>query len=280
MNLSLMLFPFHNELTARKLPPQKLIRDIWQAGITGLEPMLDWVMKNAACWGELRRAAADLEMSYPCLDVIVNLVGRNATDRRTALDVVARGVDCCAELKCPCALLADSNAAAGMSNEEGRKLYAEALAKAMEMSKGSGITLTIENFGMYPEFACSAGHVLEVLEASGNPNLKVTFDNGNFLMADERPTQCFGRLTSRIVHVHIKDFALCPPGEKATLRSLAGNGYKDCDIGTGKAEVEECLRLIKASRYAGWISLEVGASQPLAGALQGAQYVAGVWSRV
>lgn len=279
MNLAMMLFPFHQDLADGTCSPRKLAGDLGQVGIAGLEPMLDWMTANARCWGELRRAAKDLAMKFPCLDVIVNLVGKSPADRRAAQDLVARGVDCCVELGCPCALLAGSNAAPGMSNEDGRKLYAEALAKAEERSKGSGVTLTIEDFGMFPKFACRAEHVLEVLDAAG-PGIKFTFDNGNFLSADERPSECFRRLEPRMVHVHLKDFAVCPPVDKAPCQPSVGKMHKDCAIGAGQAEVDECLRLIKASRYAGWISLEVCVTPPLASVQRAALYVTKVWGGI
>jgi len=106
-------------------------------------------------------------------------VGESDADRQAALDWVAQGVEICAGLGCPTALVAGSKPATGMSNEEGRKVLADALAKVAECAQGSGVTMTIEDFGVYPEFTCSSEHVLEVVQAAAHPNLKITFDNGN-----------------------------------------------------------------------------------------------------
>ena len=111
-----------------------------------------------------------------------------------------------------------------MSNEEGRKIYSEGLAKSFDMTKGSGVTLTIEDFGVYPYFACSSAHCIEVLDGAKRPALKLTFE-----------------------------------------------------IGAGVTQVKECLALIKASKYSGWISLEVGTRPPLDSAIQGAKYVTEAW---
>ncbi|MFQ6097004.1 MAG: sugar phosphate isomerase/epimerase family protein, partial [Armatimonadota bacterium] len=218
-------------------------------------------------------------MAYSCVDIGVNLIGEGDADRRNALDVVKRGMDIAAGLDCPNVLLAGSKPAEGMSNEEGRKVLAEALARAAELAEGTGVTVTIEDYGVYPEFTCSAAHVREVLDLSGRDDLKVTFDNGNFLFADERPADCLSVLGDRTVHVHIKDFVRGDPAEPGGLRSPSGIKYVGCDIGEGEAQVAECLAGLKADGYDGWLSLEVGTSPPLRGAIVGARYVQDAWER-
>ncbi len=280
MKLSVMLFPFHKELTDKTLSPNKLIQEFHAVGIRAVEPMLAWMETNAELWNELRRAADDQGMAYSCLDIGVNLVGENESDRQKAIDTVVRGVERCRELKCPVALLPGTKPATGMSNEEGRRIYSEGLAQAVDRTKGSGVTLTIEDFGVYPAFACSAAHCIEVLDGAKRPELRFTFDNGNFLLADERPSECYKRTEPRIVHIHIKDFALRPPDNSPSLTTPSGKKYTGCEIGAGAAEVKECLALIKPCSYRGWLSLEVGTRPPLDSAIQGARYVTKTWNTV
>jgi sugar phosphate isomerase/epimerase len=80
--------------------------------------------------------------------------------------------------------------------------------------------------------------------------------------------------------VHIKDFALRPPDNSPGLTTQSGKRYAGCEIGAGKAQVKECIELIKQSRYGGWISLEVGTRPPLDSAIQGAKYVARAWQQL
>jgi sugar phosphate isomerase/epimerase len=280
MKMSVMVFPFHKELSDKTLSAKKFVEDMKNVGVTALEPMLSWVDSDPAGWNELRKAAADAGMQYSCFDIGANFVGENAEDRRKAFDNVARGVEWCVQVKCPVALLPGSRPATGMSNEEGRKIYSEGLAKSFDMTKGSGVTLTIEDFGVYPHFACHSTHCIEVLDGAKRPALKFTFDNGNFILADEQPADALKRTQDRIVHVHIKDFALRPPDDKPGLTTPAGKKYMGCEIGAGVTQVKECLALIKASRYSGWISLEVGTRPPLDSAIQGAKYVTEAWKKV
>jgi sugar phosphate isomerase/epimerase len=251
-----------------------------KVGVTALEPMLSWIDTAPERWEELRQAAAVAGMQYSCLDVGANFVGENEEDRRKALDTAVRGVELARSLSCAVVLLPGSRPAANMSNEEGRKIYSEGLAKTADRTRDSGVILTIEDFGVYPRFACSAAHCIEVLDGAKRPELKFTFDNGNFLLADESPAQCFKRTQDRIVHIHIKDFALRPPDSSPGLTTPAGKKYMGCEIGMGKAEVKECLALIKRSTYSGWLSLEVGTRPALDSAIHGARYVTETWKQV
>lgn len=279
MNLSVMLFPFHSRLSDGTLSATHVIEEFQAQGVKAIEPMMSWVEAEPEKWSEFDRAARDAGMVYSCYDVGVNFVGESEADRVQAQDTVVRGVDFCREkLNCPIVLLPGTKAASGMSDEDGRQIYGEGLAKAAERTQGSGVTLTIEDFGVYPTFAASAKHCLEVLEASNCPAIKFTFDNGNFLLADDLPTDAYALTKDRTAHVHIKDFALRDPDDKPGLTSPGGTQYKGCLIGDGKAQVTECVALLKADQYDGWVSLEVGGGgDPLDEAIHGAKVVTEAW---
>ncbi len=276
MKLSAMLFPFHSDLKDGSLSALNLIERLYTVGVRALEPMLSRIDDAPAVWADLRAAAADFGMSYSCVDVGANLIGASDADRAEALDTVARGVEVCGELGCPIALVPGTKPAAGMSNAEGRKIYSEMLAKAAQRTADSGVTLTIEDFGVSPEFACHSSHVLEVVTGAG-PELKVTWDNGNFLLADEPPAEAYQPLRNRIVHVHIKDWLPAPPDSDQGIVAPSGRRWIGAQIGHGKAQVRESLELLHADGYEGWISLEVGVAPALEAAVIGANYCTGVW---
>lgn len=275
MNLSVMLFPFHARLSDGTLTSARMIKILRGERITAIEPMMSWIEADPAKWSEFDRAARDGGMTYCCYDIGVNLVGENEKDRTTAVDLVERGVDFCRnELDCPIVMLAGSNAAENMTNDEGRKFYGETLARCYERTRGSGVTLTIENFGVYPNFTAGAAHNLEVLETANYPEIMFAFDNGNFLLGDDEPTHAYGLLQDRTAHLHIKDFSLTDPDDKRSLPSPSGKRYVACPLGNGDGEVAEILDLFSKSQYNGWISLEVhGSDDPLAAAVHGARFV-------
>lgn len=167
-----------------------------------------------------------------------------------------------------------------MSDAEGRKIYGEGLAMAAERVKGSGVTLAIEDFGVYPAFTATAAQCLETLRASDRNDIKFVFDNGNFLLGDDTPTHAYPLVKDRIIHVHIKDLALLDRAEPGSYLTPSGRHCSGCNIGDGAAEVAECLELLKADCFDGWLSLEVGGGgDPLDEAVHGAKVVADGWER-
>lgn len=276
MKLSCMLFPFHGGIVSGELTPVGLVKDFAQAGITALEPMLSNLDAEPK-WAELLRIAKSSGMVFSCLDVGVNFIGESAADRLAALDAVKRGLDFCAEIECPVALLPGTKPAAGMSNEEGRKLYAEGLAKSAELARPLGIVTCIEDFGVYPAFACHSRDVLEVVTMAG-PDTKVAWDNGNFILADEMPMDALPPLWERTCHVHIKDFKLDETGQ-AGLKTPLGKAYKGIPMGEGDCQIRECVADLKRRGYEGWISLEVGIAPPLEDAILGAKVVREAWEK-
>ncbi|NOZ22083.1 MAG: sugar phosphate isomerase/epimerase [Planctomycetes bacterium] len=279
MKLSVMLFPFHKKLTEGPLTPERVVKGFQSVGIQAIEPMMSWVEAEPEKWETFFKTANDAGMVWSCYDIGVNLIGESEVDRTEALVKVDRGIAFCKEkLNSSLVLLAGTKPAPNMSNEDGRKIYGEQLAKAYERTKNSGVTITIEDFGVYPPFTAGGRHCLETLEASNCPAIKFTFDNGNFLFADDTPTGVYDLFKGRIAHVHIKDFALREPDDQPRSTSLAGKQYKGCLIGDGEAEVVDTVKLLKADAYDGWISLEVGGSiGPLDDALHGAKVVKEAW---
>jgi len=258
MKLSMMLFPFHPILSNVRMPPGEFLRAMWTVGIRAFEPTLDWIDANPAQWRELRSAAAADGMAFSCLDIGVNLVGESGAERQRALDMVERGVEFCREqMQCPLVLLYGSKAAEKINEFKSRQLYSQTLARAVERVRGSSVQIAIEDFGMNPTFTATGAHCLEVLERAG-PAVKFVFDNGNFLLGDDRPSRAYALLQSHIVHVHVKDFMRLRRSDPRALSSASGKLYRACPLGEGAGEIRECLALLRRDSYKDWVSLELG----------------------
>ncbi|MEN6302856.1 MAG: sugar phosphate isomerase/epimerase family protein [Armatimonadia bacterium] len=276
MKLSVMLFPFHGLISNGSLAPATLVEEMTQAGITAIEPMLSNLDAAPEPWQEVLRLAKAAGMTWSCLDIGANLIGNSEEDRKAALETVKRGLALCAEWDCPVALIPGTRPSEGMSNEEGRKLYSAGLRQCADMAKEYGIIATIEDFGVYPAFACRSDHVLEVVTGAG-PDVKVTYDNGNFLLSDETAMHALAATRDLTVHVHIKDFKVDPTGE-APLKGLSNKRWIGAEIGGGEGEVAEVVASLKLSGYDGWLSLEVNAP-PVEMMRQGAQFVQQAWGQ-
>jgi len=280
MKLSVMLFPYHSGLVNGEWTAAELVAGLQEAGITGLEPMQSNLWAAPEKWHEFDAAARAAGMPYTCYDIGVNLVGTGPEDREQAFQTAMTGIDYARDtLQCPTVLLAGTRPAPGMSEAEGRVIYAEMLARIVDAAQGSGITVTIEDFGVYPLFTAAAPHCLEVLRAVNRPAMRFTFDNGNFLLGGHCPMAAFDSLYPYASHVHIKDFTPREPDGKPSLTAPDGTPYKGCYIGDGDGEVRECVAKLKQVGYQGWISLEVGSGDVLPQAVIGAQVVREAWEQ-
>jgi sugar phosphate isomerase/epimerase len=279
-NLSIMLFPFHRGLTEGLWTPEELLRSFREAGIRGIEPMQNRVWRTPDEWAAFDAARRDADMVYTCYDVMVNLVGETKADREQAVEnaiaAIAHARDV---LQCPTVLLAGSRPAEGMSNEDGRAIYAEQLARVIDQTRDCGVTVTIEDFGVYPAFVAAGRHCLEVLEEARRDDLRFTFDNGNFLLGGDRPLDVLDILYPYTAHVHIKDFTTDLADGAHSLPSQDGLAYGDCLIGDGDGQVQACVRKLRHLDYDGWVSLEMGGGDVLARASHGARVVTEAWEQ-
>jgi len=276
MKLSVMLFPFHGPITSGDLTPEALVDAITGAGIGAIEPMLSNLDVTPEPWQKLLDLCKAAGVEVSCVDIGANLAQSGAEQRAAALDTVRRGLDLCVELDCKIALIAGSKPDDGVSNEEGRKLYAQGLADSAVLAKERGVIAVIEDFGVYPEFACRSDHVREVVTAAG-PEVKVAWDNGNFILADELPMHAYEVLKDLTIHTHIKDFALDPTGQ-AGLKTPSKKAYKGADIGHGDCQVAEGVAALKRDGFDGWVSLEIGSNR-VQEMLDGAEFVKNVWEK-
>jgi len=273
LNLSVMLFPFHRAVSEGSLAPAQLAQAIIGAGIGALEPMLSNLDLAPEPWQKVMELCQEAGLQISCLDIGANLIG-SPEELNKAFATVERGLDLCVQWSCPIALIAGTRPVEGLSNEDGRMIYARGLAKCATMALERGIIPTIEDFGVYPEFACRSDHVKEVVTMAG-PEVKVTWDNGNFILADEEPMHAYQVLRDMTVHAHIKDFALDESGQ-ASLKTPSGKAYKGAWIGQGDCQVAECVRAFKRDGYEGWLSLEINSPQ-IEEMQSGADFVKKVW---
>ncbi|NOY81847.1 MAG: sugar phosphate isomerase/epimerase [Kiritimatiellaeota bacterium] len=282
MKLSIMLFPFDAPLADGRYRPEQVVETFLREGVTGIESMQRGVERAPDSWRRFLAMAREAGLGFPCHDINVNLIGSGSSaDRDAAIDTVRRGVAFCRNvLRAPTALLAGTAPVPDLDLAESRRRYAAALGAALEATGDSGVTLAIEDYGVYPTFTASARHCREILGAPGCERLGFVFDNGNFVLADERPSAVLDSFMDRIVHVHIKDFARRAPDGRPSLTSPSGVPYRGALLGEGEAEVTEVVSALAVAEYGGWISLEVSGAlgDPLEEAVHGLRFIRNAWN--
>lgn len=120
-----------------------------------------------------------------------------------------------------------------------------------------GITTTIENHGVAVQ---ASDRVQRVLAAVDRPNFKTTLDIGNFMCVDEDPIVGVKKNLPYASLIHFKDFYFRPyyenPGGGKWFTTANNNFLRGSIVGQGDINIREVIKLIKASGYDGYITLE------------------------
>lgn len=125
-------------------------------------------------------------------------------------------------------------------------------------AKERGIKTTVENHGQI----CQDPDRMEKLyNAVDFDNFGILTDIGNFLCADCDPVTSVSRVAKYTSYVHAKDFyfksgsSIDKPG-RGFFATRSANYLKGAPIGHGIVPVTQCLKILKAHGYDGFVTLE------------------------
>lgn len=133
-----------------------------------------------------------------------------------------------------------------------------------EFAQTLGIRTCSENHGY---IAQDSDRVERLYYAVDHDNYGLLVDVGNFACADEDSVRAVSRLAPYAIHVHVKDFIKLPFGTEApegtkSFATRACNRLMGCAIGDGDIPVKQCLAILRAAEYDGYVSIEFEGSKP------------------
>ena len=158
------------------------------------------------------------------------------------------------------------------SFEKALPRIAKGCAEVTDYAAKKGIRTTVENHGYF----CQGSERLEKLyHAVDHENFGLLCDMGNFLCFDEDPIEAVSRVAPYTIHVHAKDFlfkrgADVFPGE-GFLRTRGGNYIRATVLGHGVVPITQCLSILKAAGYDGYVGLEYEGHESYEKNLEGLQ---------
>ena len=148
------------------------------------------------------------------------------------------------------------------SGEEALARYIDGLQKACDICAQRDLLFSIENAGSL----CHTGDELaRCIEAVDRPNMRVTLDTGNFVIARDDPHEATRRLAPKVAHVHLKNLVDDPARE--------GMPFRYCPPREGKVDYPRVIEMLKAVDYDAYVSFEPSGF-PDAQAEDGIRYVA------
>ena len=180
---------------------------------------------------------------------------------RDAVDAAAERMGVALSLGCKLLMLSPGGRKEGWSYEDIRASMADGMALLCERAAPHGVTVTTENHGGMAALRGKVEHLREFKERA--PDLMLTYDSGNFLLADEDPLGALHALLPWIVHVHLKDWRDASPRASKTSRSMSGRRYEAIVIGDGLVPTREIVTTLADSGFEGYLSIEyTGADAP------------------
>lgn len=231
-------------------------------GAEGVE-LLDFFWRDReAELPKVRRQVADAGLALAVYSIGNDFFQPDRSQWEAQLADLKTGVDVANQLETSVLRVFSGNARPDYTFEQGFGWITEGLAAGAEYAAAHGVTLALENHGL---MAGRSDQVRRIIEHVNSPALRANLDTGNFLLVNQNPTEAARELADVVALVHLKDFRRAQPGEtEHVYTGLDGAAYTGSVVGEGQVDLAAIIAILRATGYAGWLSLEFeGAQDPL-----------------
>ncbi|MGD8240083.1 MAG: sugar phosphate isomerase/epimerase family protein [Armatimonadota bacterium] len=252
MKVSVMSLCFQAAMDSGEMTLQDVITCCAHAGADGIELMDRHTRLGPVDELAARISDAGLAMSSLCLPC--DFVHSDEAAMQQAVDAAVERMEVALSLGCNLLMLSPGGRKDGWDYEDIRASMARGMALLCGRARPYGVIVTTENHGGMAALRGRVEHLRGFKERA--PDLMLTYDSGNFLLADEDPLGALHALLPWIVHVHLKDWRHASPRSAKTSGSLSGQRYEAILIGDGLVPTREIVRTLADEGYDGYLSIE------------------------
>jgi sugar phosphate isomerase/epimerase len=271
MQLSGYTYSLASLLDARKIDTAGIIRFYRQLGVDAVEITDGYVRQEEM--PAIAKALSETKIRIASCDLVCNVNADDPGERAARVEKLHADLRRWAELGARTALIIPGPPRDDIPHDTSRQRFADALRESVSVAERVGITLTVANVGWQPVVYGTSDQVLGICRAVG-PQLKVTYDVGNYLLAGEDNLQALQRVAPLMVHVHFKDWKIVPPPGPGAYPGKDGRLYEGEILGEGILNLPEALEHLRRLNYQGCVSVEYeGTGEPLEAARRGVAYV-------
>ncbi len=228
------------------------VRYVREIGLDAFEPFpqQDLAEPNLEAARAIRLEAERLNVQIPCLSMLARLTGEG---RFAEIERLKRYAEVARELGAP--MLHHTQCPALVSDDDRpfEVLLEEAASSAREVydyAASLGVKCVYEDQGLVFNGVEGFGAFLERLDRPAG----VVLDLGNTAFVRQLPGPFAERFWDRIVHVHVKDYALNREAVHYTLAD--GTKIGPAILGEGDLRIADALRILADRGYSGWYMLE------------------------
>ena len=254
MKISGYSYSFGGILERVEVDHPKVIRFYSEMDVRGIE-IFDPYLQSDDEIPAIIDALGEAKMSVSMYDVLCNVVSRDASIRSSGTDKFHARLQAAKKLGANKVLILPGYPSGDIKSEECHEWLNEAIQKSLPVADSLGITLTIANLGYGAATYGSSDYLLATCEASGK-RVKITYDVGNFLMANEDPIDALNKVFSQVVHVHFKDWEILPSESDGAWPGIDGRMYLGKALGDGIVNLPAAVGRLKELNYDGYISPE------------------------
>ena len=226
-----------------------------ECGVEAIEPGHGSVM--AVGPAEFAKMLDDLGQHVACYIAGGDFVHKTDAEQQPAVDAVKAAIDSSLVVGCKLVLVTTGMCKPDIPKPEARKRIAAALQRILPYAKERDVTIAIEDVGVAVAPHGTSDDLLEILEITG-PDLKLTYDNGNFFTNGEDPDAALDRLWGKIAHIHLKDWRKVGDDEDTKQFCVGAGGvkYQGVPCGTGLLDYPKNMAHIRRLGYDGYVSFE------------------------
>lgn len=257
MQLAIMAYSFILALRAGTMSTAEVIRFTREVGVEAIELMDDFVI-DPASQQVLRAALAETGMSIACYDIAADLAAAEPARRAAVVAGVEVACQRAAALGAPHVLLIPTAPSPEQPVAAVRQAVGDGLRACLPAIQRLGLTASLPNLGELAAYYGQLDVVASLLEAAG-PELGLTYDVGNWLLAGADPLLALEQLGPRIRHVHLKDWLVEPDAgrpDQGGFLGLDGRRYLSTALGEGRVDLAGALAGLHRHGYNGYLSIE------------------------
>lgn len=246
--MKIAVFYHHIREAARQagMTEAEVLTQLYKAGVSFAEVDFDDLVKDPGIAWRLADAGLSVSSIYCFFDFAL----RKDEDRVWQLIKIARQVRCRQVMVIP-----------GFYHSGEKEACQEALDAMVHMTgafcqlaSANGLTVTMEDFDDFRSPIKNSEGLLYFTERI--PELKITFDTGNFVFCGEDVLEAFEKLKDKIVHVHCKDRRIEGFDAEEGKADERGRMMYASPVGSGFLPMEEVVGRLQAMGYDGIYTAE------------------------
>jgi sugar phosphate isomerase/epimerase len=253
MDIAIMAYSYSGALRAGAMDLPAVVRRARELGASGLELMETLVRPEDV--PAVQTALTETGLTVVCHDLFCDVAIPNRSERQARVADFHSRLRQAAAFGARRVMVIPGLPGAGVDPVLSRQWFCEALRNSLAEAARLGVTLMVENLGILAELYGRSEQIRAICEEVG-PELRVTFDAGNFLLAGEDSVAALGRLAPRLSHVHFKDWKVVPPGTGHAYPGVDGRLYQGVALGDGLVDLRGVMGRLQELGYRGAISVE------------------------